>query len=306
MPHYINPAEFILGLVNTDFAKDSADAEQCLDRIQNAWQESPLAARVHSKIDKHVGSMEYAYDVHPGPNALTIPLMLFHRNFIKSHRDIIAYTIRIVMYLALGIMMGTVWLRLSPGQNHIQSCINAIFFGGAFMSFMAVAYIPAFIEDLSAFREERLNDLYGPTSFMIANFVTGAPYLFLRSFLFSVVAYFLSNFRMDGTSFMRWVFYLFLDLMAAEGLVVLVSSIAPIFVVALAVTAFANGLWMCVNGFMVQVETLNVFYRYVFHYIDYQAYVFQLMMVNEFQHRKYECQKLASGESYCMYPPKHT
>ena len=65
--------------------------------------------------------------------------------------------------------------------------------------------------------------------------------------------------------------FLFLDLLAAESLVVLVSSIIPIFVVALAITAFANGLWMSADGFMVKEQTLNVFWRYVFHYIDYQA-----------------------------------
>jgi ABC-type multidrug transport system permease subunit len=230
-------------------------------------------------------------------------LTLIHRNLIKSYRDIIAYTIRLAMYVCLGILMGTVWLRLSPDQKNIQPIINAIFFGGAFMSFMAVAYIPAFIEDLHAFRKERLNGLYGPTSFVLANFVTGAPYLFLMALLFSVISYWLGGFYADGTAFMRWVLYLYLDLLAAEGLVVLVSSIAPIFVVALAVTAFANGLWMCVNGFMLQVGTLNVFYRYVFHYVDYQAYVFQLMMVNEFQSRTYRCGRLEGGESYCMYPP---
>jgi hypothetical protein len=81
--------------------------------------------------------------------------------------------------------------------------------------------------------------------------------------------------------------WLFLDLLAAESLVVLLSSIIPIFVVALAATAFANGLWMCVNGFMVRPDDLNVFWRYVFHYIDYQAYVFRGMMVNEFGDRIY-------------------
>jgi hypothetical protein len=42
---------------------------------------------------------------------------------------------------------------------------------------------------------------------------------------------------------------------------------------------------------------LNVFWKYVFHYIDYQSYVFQGMMVNEFQNRVYSC-----GEScQCIY-----
>jgi hypothetical protein len=95
--------------------------------------------------------------------------------------------------------------------------------------------------------------------------------------------------------------WLFLDLVAAESLVILITNICPIFVVSLAAVAFANGLWMSVNGFMVQPHTLNVFWRYVFHYIDYQAYVFQGMMVNEFRNRAYECDRMSDGSCHCLY-----
>jgi hypothetical protein len=98
-----------------------------------------------------------------------------------------------------------------------------------------------------------------------------------------------------------WVMWLFLDLVAAESLVILITNIAPIFVVSLAAVAFANGLWMSVNGFMVPQHTLNVFWRYVFHYIDYQAYVFQGMMVNEFGSRTYDCDQLPGGGCHCNY-----
>ena len=63
--------------------------------------------------------------------------------------------------------------------------------------------------------------------------------------------------------------WLFLDLLAGESLVVLISSLFPNFVIALALTAFANGLGMSVGGFLVSPNILNVFWRYVFHYIDY-------------------------------------
>ncbi len=62
---------------------------------------------------------------------------------------------------------------------------------------------------------------------------------------------------------MTFVLWLFLDLVAAESLVVLVSVIFPVFVLALAVTAFANGLWMCVDGFLVPMGVLNPFWKYV-------------------------------------------
>jgi len=65
--------------------------------------------------------------------------------------------------------------------------------------------------------------------------------------------------------------WLFLDLVAAESLVVFLASIFPNFVVALALIAFANGLWMSVGGFLVSPKVLNVFWLYVFHYIDYQV-----------------------------------
>lgn len=45
------------------------------------------------------------------------------------------------------------------------------------MSFMAVAYVPSFLEDRAAFIKERANGLYGPLSFVISNFIIGIPFL---------------------------------------------------------------------------------------------------------------------------------
>lgn len=128
----------------------------------------------------------------PGP--FTITTALLYRSWIKSYRDVVAYGIRILMYLGLAIMMGTVWLRLHPSQEYIQPFVNAIvsapfqtrqqrltvypqFFGSAFMSFMAVAYVPAFLEDRATFAKERANGLYGATPFVVSNFLIGLPFL---------------------------------------------------------------------------------------------------------------------------------
>lgn len=165
------------------------------------------------------------------------------------------------MYSGLAIMMGTVWLRLPYTQASIQPFINALFFSGAFMSFMAVAYVPSVIEDLHKFKKEHGNGLYGPLPFVVSNFLIGMPWLLLITLIFSVITYWLCNFRHGADGFFLWVLWLFLDLLAAESLVVLLSAIFPIFVVALAATAFANGLWMSVGGFLVPMGTLNVFWK---------------------------------------------
>ncbi|CAP80898.1 hypothetical protein E8E15_010444 [Penicillium rubens] len=292
IPAQTNPAEFILDTVSSDFA--SSKEEDRVGVIQAAWANSSEAKSLERQVSERVGSTEKpvnkaSTEEQTRPGTVSITMALLHRSFVKSYRDVIAYGIRIAMYLGLAIMMGTVWLRLHPSQDSIQPFINAIFFGSAFMSFMAVAYVPAFLEDRATFTKERANGLYGVTPFIVSNFLIGLPYLFLISLLFSIVSYWLSNFQPTAEAFFTWVMWIFLDLVAAESLVVLMTSIFPNFVISLALVAFANGLWMSVGGFMVTQNILNPFWKYVFHYIDYQAYVFQGMMVNEFSKRNYSC-----------------
>ncbi|KAF5714965.1 ATP-binding protein cassette [Fusarium mundagurra] len=299
LPQYVNPAEHLLELVNIDFAQDRGEASRDLETLQAAWQNSRQASEVNTAIksaessggDWHIDAIEKR------PNMFSLTLTLLHRSFIKSYRDVVAYGIRIAMYLGLAIMMGTVWLRLDPAQESIQPFINAIFFGSAFMSFMAVAYVPAFIEDRLQYVKEHHNGLYGAAELILSNFFIGIPYLFLISILFSVISYWLSNFQPTAGAFFTWVLWLFLDLLAAESLVVFMTCLFPNFVISLALVAFANGLWMSVGGFMVPPTILNVFYKYVFHYWDYQKYVFEGMMVNEFADRVYSC----GDGCRCMY-----
>ncbi|KAJ6090362.1 hypothetical protein N7486_009177 [Penicillium sp. IBT 16267x] len=292
IPGNTNPAEFLLDIVSSDFSTVTDDADVRVQKIQSAWKESLEVQYMTQKVSErlHMAEKDLAVvgDDLARAGAIKIIMTLLHRSFIKSYRDVVAYGIRIVMYLGLAIMMGT---------DYIQPFINAIFFGSAFMSFMAVAYVPAFLEDRANFAKERANGLYGATPFMISNFLIGLPFLFLISILFSIVSYWLSNFQPTAVAFFTWVMWIFLDLLAAESLVVFVTAIFPNFVIALALVAFANGLWMSVGGFLVTPTILNPFWKYVFHYIDYQAYVFQGMMVNEFSERTYSC----GDGCHCLY-----
>lgn len=306
VPPQMNPAEHMIDLVNVDFSPmddeigGSDRQQQLLDRLHTHWSHNVSLLHPPTQASLQTASpssSKLSSTRKPLPHLFTSTTTLIHRSFLKSYRDVIAYGIRLAMYLGLAIMMGTVWLRLPATQSSIQPFINAIFFGSAFMSFMAVAYVPAFLEDRATLVKDRANGLYGPLAFSIANFLVGVPYLFIFSLMFSIVAYWLTGFDAAAVRFWKWVMWIFLDLLAAESLVVFVSALLPNFVLSLAIVAFANGLWMSVGGFLVSPTVLNVFWRYVFHYVDYQAYVFQGMMVNEFEARTYSC----GNGCQCMY-----
>ncbi|KAI9765233.1 MAG: hypothetical protein M1840_007725 [Geoglossum simile] len=300
MPTLTNPADFILRLTNIDFERDTEAARAKIERIHAAWKSSPSAAAEISTITNppSLTGADYSItDGNGGNRVFSTTLTLLHRSWIKSYRDVLVYGLRFGMYLGLAILMGTVWLRLPPTQSSLQPFANCILFGSAFMSFMAVVYVPAFIEDRTVYIKDRANGLYGSTAFMVSNFLVGLPYLFIIALASSSFIYWMVNFRPSGNAFMIWVMWMYLNLVAAESLVVLMSSLFPDFVGALALTAMANGIWMACNGFMVPVISLNPFYRYVFYYINYQAYVFRGLVSNEFGYRDYSCGR----DCFCQY-----
>lgn len=196
-PPQINPAEYLLDLVNADFGPSNrGDGEH--DRvtaIHLAWRTQHKEAIGASATTAAEHENDHGFVAQQTSRQMHLLPVLLHRAWIKSYRDLVAYGVRIAMYLVrrnasltigknaktlaqgLAIMMGTVWLRLDANQESIQPFINALFFGGAFTSFMAVAYVPAYLEDFNVFRKDQANGLYGPTLFMLANFLIGIPYL---------------------------------------------------------------------------------------------------------------------------------
>ncbi|ODQ51217.1 P-loop containing nucleoside triphosphate hydrolase protein [Saitoella complicata NRRL Y-17804] len=292
-------ADHMLDVTNVDFWGDEEEGNRHVEEMANAWSSSPEAS-----------TLEHLLTAPSPASASHLPrsssrnhhstfwhqiLTLTHRTLLKSYRDPLAYTIRFFMYLALALLMGTTFLRLPATQSSLQSLTNAIFFGGAFMSFMQVAAIPSVLEDLVMWGREGTGrgggeGLYGPGALLVSGGVVGVGFLGGIVVVVGVVSYWMIGFQPTAVGFWKYVMWLFLDLYAAESLVVLISAIIPIFVGALTITAFVNGLFMAVGGFLVSPNQLNVFWRYTFRYIDYQRYVFEGMMKNEFANRRYSCE----------------
>jgi ABC-type multidrug transport system ATPase subunit len=144
LPLHVNPAEFLLDLVNVDFVGGegggdggeedaAAKAKERLATMRHAWMRSPLAEQLASIVGycepQQQGSdmdLVDAAEERNRPGFASLVLTLLHRSFIKSYRDVIAYGVRMAMYFGLAVMMGTVWVRLKTEQEYIQPYINAI------------------------------------------------------------------------------------------------------------------------------------------------------------------------------------
>jgi ABC-type multidrug transport system ATPase subunit len=301
IPERANPADFLLELVNTDFVRhqDGAAASECerVAGLASSWDRSALCQQNHEVVVSAGHAPDLTLDAESKPTFLAQLAVLTHRSFIKAYRDVLAYGLRLAMYAALGILTGTIWLQMDRNQDAIQMLINALLVSCGFMSFMAVTYVPAFIEDYRQFRLDRRNGLYNAGSFLLSNLIVGTPYMFLFSLAFSVLFYWLGNCRHSAGAFFAWTMWLYLNLLAAEGVVILSVVISPNFVGALVVTSLLNVVSFATAGTLVPPAQLNVFYKYGFYYWNYQAYVFQGMIATQLDGETYSC----GAGCHCRY-----
>lgn len=155
-------------------------------------------------------------------------------------------------------------------------------------------------------RREINNKLYGPLPFTIANTLTILPFLFLCTVVFTIISYWSIGLHEGASHFFRWLAFLFLGLVAAEFQSLLVASIFPIFVVALAITAFLNGFWMVTQGYFIKAVNLprfwyvNVSYtiwkilfwsfRYYWaHWINYETFAFVILSYSDLSNLVFDC-----------------
>ena len=91
------------------------------------------------------------------------------------------------------------------------------FYAVAFLGFMSVAGIPAFLEERQVFVRERLNGLYGPGAYVLAGAIATLPYLFACTLLFAVLCYWSIGLHPGASEFFRFLGVLFLAVYTAES-----------------------------------------------------------------------------------------
>ncbi|KAL1409285.1 hypothetical protein Q8F55_006118 [Vanrija albida] len=294
----LNPANVMLGIASTEW-RGRGDSNRLLTRMFELQE-------VHGEVPATVEKGEYRRP--PSERTLrdeaVIVYWLCHRYVRDYIRNWFAFLLRMGMFAGMGLLLATIWIRLGRNDDKINDRLSVHFFSVAFLSFMSVAGIPAFIEERKVFLRERRNALYGPLSFLIANTLVVIPFVFACSIIYSAIIYWAIGLHPGAVQFFRFVAYLFLALLVAETQSALIAALVPIFVAALALCATLNGFWMCVQGYFIRTTSLPRFWYYSFHFMDYQTYAFELLVKNDLVGLAFNCvNKLQDGACNCVYPP---
>ncbi|PPQ85486.1 hypothetical protein CVT24_008584 [Panaeolus cyanescens] len=317
---FITPADHAMNYLNTDFGSGLDDEKgnengrnnAMMQEFREYWLSTPGGAPLGdpSLLGKPDGTVSRLDTTDTTGKAGLIgttfwnTVVLCERTALNYSRNLLAYGVRIGMYAGMGFMLATIWIRLGTRDSTINDRLSVHFYSVAFLGFMSVAGIPAFLEERAVYLRESKNGLYTTLPFVLSNTLVNIPFLFACTVIFILICYWAIGLHPGAAAFFRFAGFLFLPLLVAESQAAVVSSIIPVFVAALAIAAFLNGFWMSVGGYFIRARSLPRFWYFSFHFMDFQKYAFELLTNSDLRGLHFTCESVPSAASGCIcaYP----
>ncbi|KAF4720969.1 hypothetical protein FOZ62_030821 [Perkinsus olseni] len=201
---------------------------------------------------------------------------LLVRNFKNNVRNPGIYWVRLVMYVILSFMVGTMYIRTNDSLTQ-RDQVPMLFYVQAFLVFMAVAVLPFFDEIRSVFGRERANSNLNVAVFVAANFLACLPGIAIIALVSSAMVVGLAGLHAFGWFFLN----LFLSMVVSESLMMLLGAATPHYIIGIALGAGIYGMFMLVCGFMVPADRIPPGWKWV-HHLAFHTYAFGAFMFAEF------------------------
>ncbi|KAK8463710.1 hypothetical protein PHAVU_011G023000 [Phaseolus vulgaris] len=240
------------------------------------WSEQANTARARIKEISNIEGHDFERKRKSGAKWWKQLSMLTQRSFLNMSRDVGYYWIRITIYIALSLCVGTIFYEVGSSYTAIFARGACGAFISGFMTFMSIGGFPSFIEEMKVFNKERLNGYYGVGVYILSNFISSLPFVTVMSIATGTITYYMVKFRSEFSHFV----YICLDLIGCiavvESSMMIIASLVPNFLMGLIIGAGYIGVMMMTAGYFRRIPDLpKFFWRYPISYINYGAWGLQ-------------------------------
>ncbi|KDP40918.1 hypothetical protein JCGZ_24917 [Jatropha curcas] len=291
IPSHQNPSDHYLRTINSDFYEDmergfseKKNREEVINLLVRSYKSSVTCEQIRSRIGEICSQERAELSEGRHSNFIMQCLVLSRRSFVNMYRDLGYYWLRLAIYIMLGLGLGSVFYSIGSGYSSIQARGSLLMFIASLLTIMAIGGFPSFVEDMKVFQRERLNGHYHSSAFVVSNTLASAPYLLLISIIPGAITYYLVGLQQESAHFIYFALTLFACMMLVEGLMLIVASIVPNFLMGLITGAGIQGLMMLSGGFFrLPGDLPRILWKYPLYYIAFHKYAYQGLYKNEFE-----------------------
>ncbi|XP_061349750.1 ABC transporter G family member 1-like [Gastrolobium bilobum] len=290
-PSLQSPSDHFLKTINKDFELDpekelagGLSTEEAIHILVKSYDSSEFSHQVLKEVAQIRKRDSYTMEKKHHADFVTQCLILTRRSFVNMYREVGYYWLRLLIYGALALSLGTMFFDIGSSSESIQARGSLLVFVVTFLTFINVAGFPSFVEDMKVFERERLNGHYGVTAFTIGNTLSAIPFLLLMSLIPGALVYYLVGLQKGHEHFLYFISVLFISLLLVEGLMMIIASMIPNFLMGIIFGSGILGVMMLDGGFYrLPSDIPKPFWKYPLRYISFHKYAYQGLFKNEFQ-----------------------
>eukprot|EP00898_Chlorokybus_atmophyticus_P002867 jgi/Chlat1/3581/Chrsp234S03598 len=271
--------------------------------VQAAAQ--PVRLQLERPFEEVSGYKKEQFEVEfvqaPWPSTKT----LFRRQFAVAWRNIAFTLARLAQVLILGIVTGTLFWRISDDsqQGNMRLKTSVVFMGVLTLSVGAIAQIPTQIDERSVFYKHFNARFFRPSSFVLANAITGIPFSTMEVFVYGPIVYFMSGLSLSprGAPFFIYMLILALAALFGSALVRLLTSVAPTRDAAASFAGLLIVFFTIFAGFLITKGTIPSWWIWMY-WASPMQWTYTGLVLNEFMSPKYDtpCDQLSPLPNYCV------
>jgi len=222
------------------------------------------------------------------PCCLSQFFTLMRRTALDNQRNLAKYYIRGIIYIGIGVLIGSAWYDLKPTFTTLHDRQTMLMVIIVFYSFMQVASLPSFLNELRVMNSEVLDGMYPVGAHMAQSLIGGILPNFFLALFSSYVIFYSVGIGTEGLGYPLFLTNVFLLLYVAESFAEFLTTFLQNLLVALCVYAAFFTTSFIAMGLLRPLSHLPAWWK-PFHYASFHRYSIEVFTWNAFHGWNVKC-----------------
>ncbi|ELR25358.1 ABC2 type transporter superfamily protein [Acanthamoeba castellanii str. Neff] len=200
--------------------------------------------------------------------------------YLRRHPDL--FYSRLLVQVAMGFVMGSLWFQLEEDHLYVQNCLGVIYMTITMLSFTSFSSVASYLEQNAVFHRERASGMYVALSYFVSKVIVAFSFIAVLVAIECTIVYWMVGLRRD-----MWHYFAFFVLVitlaawSAEALIFAISGLTRTVQVAQVGFAFTLGVFFIFAGFVINTNSIPSYYAPA-KYASFIKYGFEALVYNEF------------------------
>ncbi|EYU45010.1 hypothetical protein MIMGU_mgv1a0269001mg, partial [Erythranthe guttata] len=193
------------------------------------------------------------------------------------------FAARVLQSIFVGIILGTVYMKISNDQSKIaqQTRLGFFAFSLSFLLSSTTEGLPIFLQERTIFMRETFAGAYRVSSYVAANAIVFFPFLLLVALLYSTPSYWLVGLRPDLGGFLYFTLVVWAVVLMSNSFTAFCGAVVPNYIMGTSVAAGLMGCFFLFSGYFIEKESIPDYWMFM-HYLSLFKYPFESLVINEY------------------------